>query len=372
MKKLKVVTIVGTRPEIIRLSEVIRKLRRTVDHVLVHTGQNYDYELNQIFFDDLQLAPPERILDVKGSSLGELFGRILAGVEPILVEERPDAVLILGDTNSSIAGIMARRHKIPLFHMEAGNRCFDDNVPEEINRRIIDHISDVNLPYTENSRRYLLAEGCPRDRVFVTGSPMREVLAANMQRIQASSVLGELGLTEGSYFLVSMHREENVDREEHLKELLAALEGLATRYGLPVIVSTHPRTRKRLDALGAATDPLIRFCKPFSFTSYVRLQMAARCTLSDSGTISEESAMLGFPAVTIREAIERPEALDAGSILMTGIDKEHILSCVEVAMAGGKPECPPDYKVENTSERVLRIILGYVQYVNRRVWLKQD
>jgi UDP-N-acetylglucosamine 2-epimerase (non-hydrolysing) len=372
MKKLKVMTIVGTRPEIIRLSEVIRKLRRTVDHVLVHTGQNYDYELNQIFFDDMELAPPDRVLDVKGGTLGDVLGRILSGIEPILVEERPDAVLILGDTNSSIAGIMARRHKIPLFHMEAGNRCFDDNVPEEINRKIIDHISDVNLAYTENSRRYLLAEGCPKDRVFVTGSPMREVLSANMDRIRASLVLDELGLQEGGYFLVSMHREENVDREEHLRELLAALNGLAAAYGQPVIVTTHPRTRKRLDTLGVSTDPLIRFCKPFSFSAYVRLQTAARCTLSDSGTISEESAMLGFPAVTIREAIERPEALDAGSILMTGIDRDHILACVEVALAGGKPECPADYRVENTSERVLRILLGYVQYVNRRVWMKRD
>ncbi|MBM4355505.1 MAG: UDP-N-acetylglucosamine 2-epimerase (non-hydrolyzing), partial [Deltaproteobacteria bacterium] len=322
MKKLKVMTIVGTRPEIIRLSEVIRKLRANLDHVLVHTGQNYDYELNQVFFDDLGLAPPDRVLDVKGMALGEQLGRILSGTEPILVEERPDAVLILGDTNSSIAGIMARRHKIPLFHMEAGNRCFDDNVPEEINRRIIDHISDVNLAYTENSRRYLLAEGLPRDRVFVTGSPMREVLAANRERIRASAVLEELGLQPGGFFLVSMHREENVDREEHLKKLLAALNGLASQHRLPVVVTTHPRTRKRMDALGQATDPLVRFCKPFSFSAYVRLQVEARCTLSDSGTISEESAILGFPAVTIREAIERPEALDAGSILMTGIDRD--------------------------------------------------
>ena len=370
MAKLKVLTVVGTRPEIIRLSEVIRRLESHVDHVLVHTGQNYDYELNEVFFEDLGLRRPDHFLNSGSATLGETLGKILSGIETVLEQESPDAFLVLGDTNSSIAAIIAKRKKIPIFHMEAGNRCFDMNVPEEINRRIIDHISDVNLPYSENARHYLLQEGVARDRIFVTGSPMREVLHAQMAKIEASSALRELGLTRGEYFLVSMHREENVDSPRNLGALLEALNAVARKFAQPVIVSTHPRTRKRLEGTRLKMEPIIRFCKPFGFTDYVHLQMNARCVVSDSGTISEESSILGFPAVTVREAIERPEALDTGAIIMTGLNGEHILACMGVAMSSPQVECPADYLVSNTSERVLKIILGYVQYVNKRVWYK--
>jgi len=365
-----VLTVVGTRPEIIRLSRVIAKLERFTNHVLVHTGQNYDYELNEVFFDDLGLRKPDHFLECGGGSLGQTMGRILERIEPVLRNEGPEAVLVLGDTNSSIAGLMAKRLKIPLFHMEAGNRCFDFNVPEEINRRIIDHVADVNLAYSENSRRYLLSEGLPQDRTFVTGSPMREVLDHYRPRIRKSKALEDVGVKPGRYFLASLHREENVDYPHRLEELLSALSKVADRYGEPVIVSTHPRTRKRLESGKRVADERVRFCKPFSFTDYVCLQQDARCVISDSGTISEESAILGFPAVTIRDAIERPEALDAGSIIMTGVDAERVVHCVEVAMETRSEACPEDYKVGNTSDRVLRIILGYIRYVETRVWRK--
>jgi len=366
---MKVVTILGTRPAIIRLSCTMALLDRHVDHSIVHTGQNWDYELNEIFFKDLNVRKPDHFMNVDTTSLGRVYGGILIAAEEILKKERPDAVLILGDTNSSIAGIMAKRMKIPLFHMEAGNRCFDFNVPEEINRRIIDHISDFNLCYTEHARRHLLSEGMPHRRVYVTGSPMREVLDTHVERIQSSAVLKELGLKKGEFFLASIHREENVDRREGLTSLIAALESLSKKFGFPVIVSTHPRTRKRLEALGRSDiSENIRFMKPFGFLDYVNLQMHAACVLSDSGTICEESSMLDFPAVTVRCALERPEAMDAGSIVLTGLDDGVIVKAVEVQMSADireKGMCiPEDYRITNTSHRVLKIILGTAKLSN--------
>lgn len=371
MKKLKVTTIVGTRPEIIRLSAVIKLLEAHVDHKLIHTGQNYDYELNQVFFADLQLREPDYFLGVDTSSLGRVLGETLIKIEPILIEEKPDAVLILGDTNASIAGIMAKRLKIPVYHMEAGNRSFDFNVPEEINRRIIDHVADFNLVYTENSRRHLLAEGLPHRHIYVTGSPMYEVLQQNIERINASNVLQDLGLETGKFFLVSTHREENVDFPSNLLKIVAVLNSLAQSYDLPVIVSTHPRTRKRLDELeGVVVDPRIRFLKPFGFLDYNHLQLQAKCVISDSGTISEESSILNFPAVTIRQSLERPEAMDAGTIILTGLDPDIVLESVrlvvhEFAATGGYTCICPEYRVANTSWRVLKLILGTARLSNR-------
>lgn len=367
---MKVVTILGTRPEIIRLACTMAMLDKHVDHKIVHTGQNYDYELNEIFFSDLNVRKPDYFMNVDTSSLGKVYGGILIKAEEILRAERPDAVLILGDTNSSIAGIIAKRLKIPIYHMEAGNRCYDLNVPEEINRRIIDHISDFNLCYTEHARRHLLAEGLPHRRIYVTGSPIREVLNTHLERIKASGAMQELGLDKGKFFLVSAHREENVDRRESLTALIDAFERLASEYGWPVVVSTHPRTRKRLETLGRKNiSDKIHFMKPFGFLDYVNLQMNAACVLSDSGTICEESSMLGFPAVTLRNAMERPEAMDTGSIILTGLETEVIVTSVAVQMqevgAGGL--CvPADYQITNTSQRVLNIILGTAKLSN--VW----
>ena len=360
---MKIVTILGTRPEIIRLSCTMTLLDRHVEHVIVHTGQNWDYELNEVFFEDLQVRKPDHFMNVDTSSLGRVYGGILIAAEEILKNEKPDAVLILGDTNSSIAGIMAKRLKIPIFHMEAGNRCFDLNVPEEINRRIIDHISDFNLCYTEHARRHLLSEGLPHRRIYVTGSPMREVLNTHLERITASRALGTLDLEKGRYFLASIHREENVDRRESLTALIDALEMLAAKFGWPVIVSTHPRTRKRLEAFGRKDiSNSIRFMKPFGFLDYVSLQMNAACVLSDSGTICEESSMLDFPAVTVRCSLERPEAMDTGTIVLTGLDSAVIVKAVEVQMAAdirAQGMCvPDDYRITNTSHRVLKLILG--------------
>ncbi len=360
---MKVMTILGTRPEIIRLSAVMARLDRHVEHKIVHTGQNYDYELNEVFFQDLQVRKPDYFMNVDTSSLGRVYGGILIAAEDILRKERPDAVLILGDTNSSIAGIMAKRLKIPIYHMEAGNRCFDLNVPEEINRRIIDHISDFNLVYTEHARRHLLSEGLPHRRIYVTGSPMREVLMLHLDRIRASKILEELKLEKGKFFLASIHREENVDRRSSLTQLLTALERLHREYGFPVIVSTHPRTRNRLEKLGPKdlSDGLL-FLKPFGFLDYVHLQVNAACVLSDSGTICEESSILNFPAVTVRNAIERPEAMDTGSIVVTGLNADVILQAVRLQMSEdirSRPVCvPADYQIENTSERVVKLILG--------------
>jgi UDP-N-acetylglucosamine 2-epimerase len=366
---LKVVTILGTRPEIIRLSCTMALLDQHFDHVIVHTGQNWDYELNEVFFKDLNVRKPDHFMNVDTSSVGRVYGGILVAAEDILLREKPDAVLILGDTNSSIAAIMAKRLKIPVYHMEAGNRCFDFNVPEEINRRIIDHISDFNLCYTEHARRHLLSEGLPHRRIYLTGSPMREVLETNMERIKASSALGDLALQPHKYFLASIHREENVDRRESLTALIDAFEALVEKYGLPVIVSTHPRTRKRLEKLGRATTAdKVRFMKPFGFLDYVNLQMHAACVLSDSGTICEESSILDFPAVTVRTALERPEAMDTGSIILTGLDRATIVHAVEVQMAAdirSKGMCVPlDYQVANTAHRVLKIILGTAKLSN--------
>ena len=360
---MKVMTILGTRPEIIRLSCTLTLLDKHVDHKIVHTGQNWDYELNEIFFKDLQIRKPDHFMNVDTSSLGRVYGGILIATEEILKQEKPDAVLILGDTNSSIAGIMAKRMKIPIFHMEAGNRCFDFNVPEEINRRIIDHISDFNLVYTEHARRHLLSEGLPHRRIYLTGSPMKEVLMTNLPRIQASNILHELKLKSKQYFLVSTHREENVDNPDNLLKIIDALEKLSIEFQLPIIVSTHPRTQKRLQSLGKQpVAPLIKFCKPFGFLDYVHLQMNARCVISDSGTISEESAILSFPAITIRNATERPESLDAGTIMITGLDADVILAAVRLQIAETsstiQPKVPADYEIENVSQRVVKLIIG--------------
>ena len=362
-KQLKVMTILGTRPEIIRLACTMALLDKHVDQKIVHTGQNYDYELSEVFFKELQVHKPDYFLNVNTSSLGQVYGNILIAIEPILKKERPDAVLILGDTNSSIAGIIARRMKIPIYHMEAGNRCFDSIVPEEINRRIIDHISDYNLVYTEHARRHLLSEGIPHRRIYLTGSPMKEVLMTHLAKIKASNAMSELGLEKGKYFLVSAHREENVDNREHLQKILASLEKIYREFKLPVIVSTHPRTRKRLETLGKTNIPDgIKFLKPFGFLDYNWLQMNACCVLSDSGTICEESAILNFPAITIRNAIERPEAMDAGTIIMTGLEPEVIVSAIKMQISEDNKKMPRriplDYEIENISYRVVKLIMG--------------
>ncbi|MEV0214671.1 UDP-N-acetylglucosamine 2-epimerase (non-hydrolyzing) [Micromonospora sp. NPDC050695] len=362
----RVMTVVGTRPEIIRLARVLDRLDRTVDHVLVHTGQNWDRSLSDIFFTELRLRQPDRFLRVDTSSLGRVLGGVLIGMEQAIEEVRPDALLVLGDTNSCIAALMARRMRVPVYHMEAGNRCFDLNVPEETNRRMVDHVADFNLVYTEHARRNLLAEGLHPRRILHTGSPMREVLEHYRDGVERSTILDQLGLTAGDYFVVSAHREETVDRPDRLRRLLDCLRAVRDTWGLPVLVSTHPRTRKRLEAL--ADDALaldgIAFHEPFGLLDYVRLQSQARCTLSDSGTISEESAILGFPAVTLRESIERPEALDAGGIVMTGLDPEGVLEAIRVVVdqvaADGVP-CPADYQVPDTSRRVVDFILSTVR-----------
>jgi len=354
----KVMTVVGTRPEIIRLSEVIKRLDATVDHVLVHTGQNYDYELNEIFFEELGLRKPDHFLNVDTSSLGRVLGEVLIKTEQILLQEKPDAFLVLGDTNSCIAALMAKRMRIPVYHMEAGNRCFDENVPEETNRRMVDHVADFNLVYTEHARRNLLSEGIHPRRILLTGSPMNEVLTAQRAAIEASDVLARLGLTEGGYFLVSAHREENVDNETRLSALLDCLEAVVEEYEVPVLVSTHPRTRKRLEAWGRTVRG-VTFHKPLGFHDYNQLQVNARCVLSDSGTIAEEASLLGFPAVTLRDSIERPEALDSGSIIMTGLEVQDVVRATAVAMAAGpKTSLPSGYEVNDTSHRVLMYILS--------------
>jgi UDP-N-acetylglucosamine 2-epimerase (non-hydrolysing) len=356
---LKVMTIVGTRPEIIRLSRVMARLDETVDHVLLHTGQNYDYELNGIFFDELGIRKPDYFLDVATTSLGRLLGEILIKTEEVLLQERPDAVLILGDTNSSIASIIAKRMRIPVYHMEAGNRCFDENVPEETNRRLVDHVADFNLVYTEHARRNLLAEGLHPRRILLTGSPMKEVLLHHLEQFKQSTILQSLELTPQSYILVSAHREENVDNPARLGQLLDCLEAASQTFGLPILVSTHPRTQMRLEELGREV-PNVIFHKPMGFIDYVRLQQEAFCVLSDSGTVSEESSVLGFPAVTLRDSIERPEALDTGSIIMTGLDAENVVEAVQVVVGEHTAGhvIPQDYAIDNCSERAVRFILS--------------
>jgi len=373
MRRLKVMTVVGTRPEIIRLSRVIPKLDAHADHVLVHTGQNYDYELNEVFFRDLGLRAPDHFLDAAGGSAAETIGRVIMATDTLIVEVRPDAMLILGDTNSCLAVIPAKRRRVPVFHMEAGNRCFDDRVPEEINRRIVDHTADINLPYSTIARDYLLAEGLPPDRVIKTGSPMFEVLAHHRAAIAASDALAAMEVTPNNYFLVSAHREENVDAEPQLRRLAASLNAIAARYALPILVSTHPRTRARIERFGLVFDPLVRLLKPFGFLDYNALQMHAHAVLSDSGTISEESSILNFPALNIREAHERPEAMEEAAVMMTGLGEERILQ--GLALLESQPRgndrlirLPADYAAPNVSDKILRIILSYTDYVRRTVW----
>jgi UDP-N-acetylglucosamine 2-epimerase (non-hydrolysing) len=372
MSKLKVMTILGTRPEIIRLSRVMDRLDRYTDHVIVHTGQNWDYELNEVFFEDLGVRKPDHFLGVGGGSLGETLGGILSETEKALAIEKPDAVLVLGDTNSAISAIMARRMKIPVYHMEAGNRSFDRNVPEETNRRIVDHIADFNLVYTEHARRHLLSEGLEHRRINLTGSPMREVLEHYRDQIEASDVLSRLELSAGKYFIVSLHREENVDSGPRLTSLVETLNALAEQYGFPVIVSTHPRTRKRLEALNVSFHSDVQYSKPFGFHDYNSLQMNAFCAVSDSGTIAEEASILGFPAITPRDAIERPEGIDVGCLIMTGLDRDTMLDSVKAVtqmfaerVASGIPHpVPADYCISNTSERVVSLILGTARLSN--------
>ena len=366
---MKVLTILGTRPEIIRISCVISRLEKHTNHILVHTGQNYDYELNEIFFEELGVKKPDYFMNVDTSSLGSVYGGIMIKTEEILKKEKPDAVLILGDTNSSIAAIITKRMKIPIYHMEAGNRCFDMNVPEETNRKIIDHISDFNLCYTEHARRHLISEGLPHRRIYVTGSPMKEVLLTHLDKIKTSNALEKLKLQDKKYFLASIHREENVDRSESLTKLLAALENLTEEFGVPVIVSTHPRTKNRLEKLGKKDiSGKIIFLKPFGFFDYVKLQMHAKCVISDSGTICEESSLLNFPAITVRNAIERPEAMDTGSIVVTGVEPDVIVEAVKLQTSEdilkNPVAIPDDYTIENTSERVVKLILGTAKLSN--------
>ncbi len=371
---MKVLTVVGTRPEIIRLSAVIKACDRYFNHILVHTGQNWDYTLNQVFFEDLQLRPPDYFLECVGKNLGETMGNIIARSYDILEKEKPDALLILGDTNSALSAISAKRLKIPIFHMEAGNRCFDQNVPEEINRKIVDHISDINLPYTEHSRRYLLSEGFRKEHIFVTGSPMREVLTQHMDAIDRSEVLETLGLEPGKYILVSAHREENIDIEQNFMSLMTAINSIAERYNLPVIYSTHPRSLKFIEQRKFTFHPLVRNLKPFGFLDYNKLQMNAWCVLSDSGTLSEESAMLGFAGVLLRTSTERPEVLDKGTVVIGGIKTEDIEQAIELAVSMKENNEPtamiPDYTDTNVSVKVVKIIQSFTPIVNKVVWGK--
>ncbi|HDR4945898.1 TPA: UDP-N-acetylglucosamine 2-epimerase (non-hydrolyzing) [Bacillus cereus] len=376
MGKLKVMTIIGTRPEIIRLSETIKACDKYFDHVLVHTGQNWDYTLNQVFFEDLGLREPNHYLNAAGSNLGETMGNIIAKVYEVLEEERPDALLILGDTNSCLAAIPAKRLKIPIFHMEAGNRCFDQNVPEEINRKIVDHTSDINLPYTEHSRRHLISEGIRREHIFVTGSPMTEVIHKHMDKIQNSSILKELDLEEGKYIVVSAHREENIDNEENFMSLMNALNQIAETYQIPLVYSTHPRSWKKIEEREFEFHPLIRQLKPFGFLDYNKLQLNSFCVLSDSGTLSEEAAILGFPGVLIRTSTERPEVLDKGTVVIGGITKKDIVQSVELSRAMWENQEPVklaiDYQDENVSVKVVKIIQSYVKVINKFIWRKGE
>ena len=375
MSKFKVLTVVGTRPELIRLARVIPCLDAHTTQVLVHTGQNYDYELNEIFFTDLALRKPDYFLGAAGASAVATIGNILIKIDDVLEQEKPDAFLVLGDTNSCVAVIAAKRRKIPVFHMEAGNRCFDERVPEEINRKLVDHLSDMNLPYSQRARELLLREGLPPDRIVVTGSPMYEVIHHHLAKARGSDVAARLNLKSGEYFIVSAHREENVDSPDRLRALLETLNAVARTYGQRIVMSTHPRTRQRMEALSAPLDALVELHKPFSFTEYLALQMNARAVLSDSGTITEESSILGFPALNIRDTHERPEGMEEAAVMMTGLNAASVLPALEVLVtqsrsAGHAIRTPPDYSVPNVSEKVLRIILSYTGYINRVVWRK--
>jgi UDP-N-acetylglucosamine 2-epimerase len=372
MKKLKVATILGTRPEIIRLAECIKKCDTYFNHILIHTGQNYDYELNEIFFNDLEIRKPDYFLNVAGNHIGETIGNVISKSFETLIREMPDALLVLGDTNSVLCTIAAKRLKIPIFHMEAGNRCFDQNVPEEINRKISDHISDINLTYTENSRRYLLSEGFRKDHVFVTGSPLKEVLMRYSNKIENSDVLKRLNLQAGEYMVVSAHREENIDLKNHFDILVESINNVAEIYNLPIIFSTHPRTQNRITLNSVKFNSLVKNIPPLGFFDYVKLQKYAYIVLSDSGTISEESSMIGFPAVSIRTSTERPEAIDAGTILLGGISKDQMLQSIEIVkgLQGENKEQPLEYMVENTSSRVVSVIQSYTSIVNNVTWNK--
>lgn len=373
---LKVMTLVGTRPELIKMSRVIAELDRHVDHVLVHTGQNYDYELNRIFFEELEIRKPDHFLEVTGATAAEMIADVIAKSDKVFEQEAPDALLLYGDTNSCLAVIPAKRRKIPVFHMEAGNRCFDQRVPEELNRKVLDHLSDINMVLTEHARRYLMAEGIAPETIFKTGSHMQEVLDFYMPKIEASNILAAEGLSEGEFFVVSAHREENVDSAENLQDLLESLEALADAYSYPVVISTHPRTRKRLQELGRSVEhPMLRFAKPFGFLDYIRLMSSAACVLSDSGTITEEASLLNLPAITIRDAHERPEGMDEGTLVMSGLKKGSVLDAVKVVMSQHRRDgrCIPvvkDYEGGPVSKQVLRIVLSYTDYVNRTVWFK--
>lgn len=372
MKKIKLATILGTRPEIIRLAECIKLCDQYFDHILIHTGQNYDYELNEIFFEDLNLRKPDFFLNVAGKHLGETIGNVISKSYEILLKEMPDAILVLGDTNSVLSTIAAKRLKIPIFHMEAGNRCFDQNVPEEINRKISDHISDINLTYTENSRRYLLSEGFRKDHVFVTGSPLKEVLLKYNKQILNSDVVSRLDLKNQQYIVVSAHREENIDLDNHFEILTDSLNQVAEKYKMPIIFSTHPRTKNRIEKNKIKFHALISNVPPLGFFDYVQLQKNAFVVLSDSGTISEESAMMGFPAVSIRTSTERPEAIDAGTIVLGGITTDQILNAIEIArgLFDVNIELPKEYQVTNTSARVIKAIQSYTSIINKVIWDK--
>ena len=374
-KKLRVATVVGTRPEIIRLSRVMVRLDEVMDHVLIHTGQNYDFELNEIFFNDLEIRKPDHFLGAAGATAAETIGQMIIKVDGVLAEVRPDALLVLGDTNSCLAAIPAKRRKIPIFHMEAGNRCFDQRVPEETNRKIVDHVSDINLTYSGIAREYLLREGLPPDRVIKTGSPMFEVLNHYLPKIQRSRILSDLGLESENYFVVSAHREENIEPEASFLKLVAILNSLAETYQKRIIVSTHPRTRKRLDGLGITFNSLVELLKPLGFTDYVQLQMEARATLSDSGTINEESSILNFPALNLREAHERPEGMEEAAVMMTGLELDRVHQGLAILASQKRGEertirRVADYSMPNVSDKVVRIILSYTDYVNRVVWHK--
>lgn len=377
MGKLKVMTIVGTRPEIIKLSRVMNELDRYTEHIIVHTGQNFDYELNEIFFKELGIREPDYYMDAAGKNAAETISNVIKKADELMDCLCPDAVLLYGDTNSCLAVISAKRKKIPIFHMEAGNRCFDQRVPEEINRKIVDHLSDINMPLSEHARRYLLAEGLRPETVIKTGSPMTEVLAFHREEIEKCEILAQEGLAPEEYFIVSTHREENVDSEKNFHDLLDSLNAITEKYGKRIIVSTHPRTRKKLESIGFVnSNPLIGFMKPFGFIEYVKLQQNAFCVISDSGTITEESSILHFPAITIRQAHERPEGMDEGTLIMTGLEKDRILDAIDVVVSqysGDRDAIHsiPDYLPDNVSRKVVRIILSYTDYVNRTVWHKE-
>jgi UDP-N-acetylglucosamine 2-epimerase len=373
---LKVMTIVGTRPELIKMSRVIAEFDKHTQHILVHTGQNYDYELNQLFFDDLGIRTPDYFLEAVGDNAAQTIARVIEKSDEVMEVEQPDAIMLYGDTNSCLAVIAAKRRKIPVFHMEAGNRCFDQRVPEELNRKVLDHLSDINLVLTEHARRYLIAEGVRPETIIKTGSHMDEVLSHYMQKIQASDVLERMSLKSGKFFIVSAHREENVDTPDNLRDLMETLNSLANTYDLPIIISTHPRTQKRLDSLSlTSVDPRIQFLKPFGFCDYIKLQMEAMCVISDSGTITEESSLLNLPAITIRNAHERPEGMDVGTLIMAGLKKNPVLDAVRVVVSQHDREARTmepvrDYEAKSVSKQILRIVMSYTDYINRTVWRK--